>query len=211
LLSGFPTIDYNNAGMVLSGANSNTGGTMVLGGSLIMAVDGAIPDGTSLTVGAGGTFIFDPSFSVASSDTSATTAVSTPTNMASSCPLLLMPTEANVSTSGSVAVPSSVFVPGLAGDWPVQSSAPLATLPVGLLLPASSSAPQRNGGAKSVPFGLGRTPAFNKFVASSVAKRIVGDLAWLGQTANNSDNSDQRHKKDSTILALEAAFAQYGQ
>jgi len=38
----------------------------------------------------------------------------------------------------------------------------------------------------------------------------VGNPAWPGQSANSSDNSDQRHKKDVAILALEAVFAQYG-
>jgi len=37
------------------------------------------------------------------------------------------------------------------------------------------------------------------------------DLAWLGQAAGGSDNSDQHHKKDGAMLALEAVFAQYGQ
>ena len=36
------------------------------------------------------------------------------------------------------------------------------------------------------------------------------DLAWPGQAANSSDNSDQQRKKDVAILALDAVFAQYG-
>jgi hypothetical protein len=39
----------------------------------------------------------------------------------------------------------------------------------------------------------------------------LGDLAWLGQSTNSSDNSDQHRKKDVAILALDAVFAQYGQ
>ncbi len=41
-----------------------------------------------------------------------------------------------------------------------------------------------------------------------------GDPAWLAQAASSwdgSDSSDQNHKKDLAILALEAVFAQYGQ
>ena len=45
----------------LNGPNSYMGGTFVTGGTLIVTESDALPDGTSLTVGAGGTFIFDPS------------------------------------------------------------------------------------------------------------------------------------------------------
>ena len=47
--------------LVLSGSNSYEGGTTVAEGTLIVATGGALPTGTSLTVGAGGTFVFDPS------------------------------------------------------------------------------------------------------------------------------------------------------
>jgi hypothetical protein len=42
-------------------SNDYTGGTTVDAGTLTVAAKGAIPDGTSLIVGAGGTFVFDPS------------------------------------------------------------------------------------------------------------------------------------------------------
>jgi len=46
--------------LLLSGENSYGGGTTVSSGTLEVASSSALPDGTSLTVGAGGTFIFDP-------------------------------------------------------------------------------------------------------------------------------------------------------
>jgi autotransporter-associated beta strand protein len=47
--------------LVLSGGdNTYTGGTMVEAGTLYVTDTDALPGGTSLTVGAGGTFIFDP-------------------------------------------------------------------------------------------------------------------------------------------------------
>jgi len=49
--------------LVLSGTNSYTGGTFVNEGTLAVTDSHALPDGQSLTVGAGGTLIFDPSFS----------------------------------------------------------------------------------------------------------------------------------------------------
>ena len=47
--------------LILSGSNNYGGGTTVGAGTLIVNNSAALPDGSSLTVGAGGTFIFDPS------------------------------------------------------------------------------------------------------------------------------------------------------
>jgi len=49
--------------LVLSGTNSYTGGTIVNEGILAVTDSHALPDNQSLIVGAGGTLIFDPSFS----------------------------------------------------------------------------------------------------------------------------------------------------
>jgi len=48
--------------LVLSGTNNYSGGTLVNAGILAITSSTALPDGQSLTVGAGGTLIFDPSF-----------------------------------------------------------------------------------------------------------------------------------------------------
>ena len=52
-----------NGTQILSGANTYSGGTFVEAGTLIVNNSAALPDGSSLTVGAGGTLIFDPSVS----------------------------------------------------------------------------------------------------------------------------------------------------
>lgn len=46
--------------LILSGSNSYDGGTFVENGTLVVNNSSALLDGASLTVGAGGTFIFDP-------------------------------------------------------------------------------------------------------------------------------------------------------
>ena len=60
--------------LILSGTantyGSNGGGTIVEQGTLIVNNSGAILDGSSLTVGAGGTFIFDPTMGGTSIDAS---------------------------------------------------------------------------------------------------------------------------------------------
>ncbi|MGA2257199.1 MAG: autotransporter-associated beta strand repeat-containing protein, partial [Thermoguttaceae bacterium] len=55
------TMSASNGTLILSGADNYTGGTIVTAGTLIVASNAALPDGSSLTVGAGGTFVFDPS------------------------------------------------------------------------------------------------------------------------------------------------------
>ena len=52
--------------LVLSGSNTYSGGTTVTAGTLIATNSHSLPDGMSLTVVAGGTLIFDPSYRVAS-------------------------------------------------------------------------------------------------------------------------------------------------
>jgi len=47
--------------LVLSGSNEYTGGTIVTAGTVVQASRASLPEGQSLTIGAGGTLIFDPS------------------------------------------------------------------------------------------------------------------------------------------------------
>ena len=57
--------------LILSGTNSYSGGTMVNAGTLIVINNYSLPGGDSLTVGAGGTLIFDRSLGASSVTVSA--------------------------------------------------------------------------------------------------------------------------------------------
>ena len=208
--------------LILSGKDSYTGGTNVDAGTLVVTSPSAIADGTSLTIGAGGTFIFDPSssdstavsdatFAATSSDTSALTAAPLAANVVFAGPLQFAPTAVARPASGSAASAASASVSNSAADSPVLSSATAATPAVALPLPASAPGPRTEKPGKLVPAGALGTPVANRLVWSSIATKAACDFAWLGQTANHSDNSDQRRKKDVAILALNAVFAQYGQ
>ncbi len=74
----------------------------------------------------------------------------------------------------------------------------VARLPVAWPLRLPHAAPRTAHRVAPLPSGAGTSP------------RIAGDLVWAGQAALTSDSSDQHPKKDATILALEAVFAQYG-
>jgi len=100
-------LNYSGAGglivtgsgtVTLSGPNTYTGGTTVSAGTLLINAASPIPGGTSLTVDAGGTFIFDPSSTTASSVTSATTAAPAAANVVSSSTALSAAAVADVMT-----------------------------------------------------------------------------------------------------------------
>ena len=61
------TLNAPGGTLILSGTDSYSGGTNVEAGTLIVASNSALLDGSSLTVGAGGVFVFDPSQYVAGS------------------------------------------------------------------------------------------------------------------------------------------------
>ena len=60
-LPGLPLVKTGPGIMTLSGTDTYTGGTTVEAGTLIVNSSAALPNGTNLTVDAGGTFVFDPS------------------------------------------------------------------------------------------------------------------------------------------------------
>jgi len=207
--TGALTIDDQGT-VVLSGVNCYGGGTSVFAGTLVSTNPSAIPANTCLTIGAGGTLIFDSSYIAtpnatpaasnatsvaASSDASVATAAPVTTSLVSSS-LVRLPPRAVVLASGSVATTHR--------DSRVQSSATVDPPPAAWQLQASPPGPQTKGLSKSGP-GVFDITAANQLVWWSTA----GDLAWLGQAANGSDNSDQHHKVGVAIMALDAVFAQY--
>jgi autotransporter-associated beta strand protein len=227
------SLSVNGQGtVVLSGANSYTGGTTVSAGTLVLANSSAIPANTSLTVGAGGILIFDPSVAapppVAAPATTPAIASSTNTTVTSNHPSVATPdvgelvasdaaklaTSAATSSDASMTTiaPSATGVAlknDSAGDSTHFPIVPPAT-PVPWNVVRRSIVPAVLQSPRSVSAGALNTPAAGRIVGTSVAKKVFGDMAWLGQITNSSDNSDLHHRKDLAIRALEAVFAQFG-
>ena len=191
-LTGPGGLTKTGAGIVtLSGANNYKGGTVVSAGTLIVTVASALPSGTSLTIGAGAAFIFNPTSSATtadlttasnatsaamSSDTNVATAVPSSTSPASSSLKSLVPTVADVSASASVAMPGSVPVSDSAGDSRVQSPIIVATPPIAMPLPLPTSIPQTKNLKESVPVIVLGPPAADRVVWSSTAKSLFQNV-----------------------------------
>ncbi|MGO9115920.1 MAG: dockerin type I domain-containing protein [Thermoguttaceae bacterium] len=186
------SLTVNGQGVVvLTGTNSYTGGTAVTAGTLILANSSAIAENTSLTVGAGAAFLF-----ASSSDAIPSAVVAaTPPATASSAVTTVTSNTASAATTGdtSPAAPDDTFA---AAFGAASAATPNAT----------TAAPAATFGATVVPIAA---PVGT--VVASVAKRTVGDLAWLAQAASSSVSSEPQHQKLLAIRALEAVFAQYGQ
>jgi autotransporter-associated beta strand protein len=118
--SGAGGLIISGSGIVdLSGTNTYTGGTTVSAGTLLINASSALPDGTSLTVGAGGNFVFDPSATGVSSVTCTTTAEPVTANVVSSSPVLPAPKAADIVNHSTLGRNStSPIMPPLASQLP---------------------------------------------------------------------------------------------
>jgi len=127
-------LDYSGAGgliitgsgtVALSGTNTYTGGTTVSSGRLLIKAASALPGGTSLTVDAGGTFLFDPSPSAASSVKGATTAAPVTTNVvslvrassATAVPNVVKPSTSDQNWRSSIVPPAAFQLPQSVPSW----------------------------------------------------------------------------------------------
>ena len=198
--------------VVLSGVNGYTGGTTVALGTLVVSKASAIPASTSLTVGAGGVFIFDPSFVVSSAAVAAATtpAFASPVEMATTSNFLSSVSSA--APAATVSIACATTAAPLTSNTIFRNPAAADVTTFGRIdgnphLPTAGSAVLP--GRQSVSAGTLDTLPADQVVRRSIAGPIVVDLSWLGATVGGCAGSDQQ-KKDIALQALETVFAQYG-
>ena len=144
--------------LTLSGDNSYTGGTVVNDGTLIVANASSLPNGTSLTVGAGGIFAFDPN-QTASSVSAAGLAAPTPGTAAASeasTPIVAASAQVEVPVTAS---PLSIRAPFLEKQIKNLSCVPV-TAPVAKAPPATATPPNMSRASIDAVFATHR-PAFD--------------------------------------------------
>ena len=205
--SGSVTMSGAGGTLILSGTDSYTGGTKVEAGTLYVTSPSALAAGSSLIIGAGGTFVFDPTFAAASSDTTtasnnaaaiapaaksnqapATTAAPVAADAASTSPALLSPPAvASISVTaedsfGSVntAFDGNVTISNPSGGIPVRTRTVAAVNGVATF--SGLSIDQAHGGNALVASAPGLDPATSgPFSVSPSAATQLDSLGPLGQ------------------------------
>jgi len=192
-LSGSNTsLNVNGPGrLVLSGKN-NFGATTVSSGTLIATSTAALPAGTTLTVGAGGTFIFDPSIA----GSNAVTAVATipVAKSAGTVSDTTVNTSKNRPTLITLSVMRGIGVPGLF---------PRSGAVFGDRLTADSKASGTNADVVSVE------RISRQAIDAVLAGQDAGAIAWLGFHTSSSWSDNQDQKRDIPTQFLDAVFTRY--
>jgi autotransporter-associated beta strand protein len=188
--------------VILSGSNSYAGGTVVNDGTLIATNTNALPDNMNLVVGAGGTFVFDPSRSAST-----------------------------VSAAG-LAVPASGTTAASEISTPIIAANTLAKGPIGTTALSTLSAfserqvrnlsqvPATSGIPMETPAVMSRTTidavfashrlALDQSVSTAAVRQSAHPGAWLAAIESSWNSFDQNKMTDSTVTALDKVLAQYG-
>ena len=198
-------IKTGSGNVVLSGTNSFSGGTQVLAGTLAVISGTALPAGSSLTVDAGGIFIFDPSQSASSASAAG----------------LAMPVPR---TAAASEIPTPVNAAIVPAKEPTTTSAPSATTAnwAGLQLSAVAVPSSKHFRTDVLP-----TPApmlsvandavfkshrsvFDQTVLPADNAQSAPPWAWLAAIESSWNTSDQNKTSGSTVEALDMVLARFG-
>jgi ELWxxDGT repeat protein/autotransporter-associated beta strand protein len=185
--SNLPPIQYTAATVVLAGVNTYWGDTAVAGGTLTVATAAAIPDGTSLTIGAGAALIFDPSTVTGSA--------------------------ATLAASGATfaAAPGNAITAAIDSNAAMPESSTFAAIETTVAVPrlASDPGPQKKGARRSIPTDILHAAPANRLVEMKIARRVAADPTLLRGAANELDASEPDRMREIRILALDTVFAQF--
>jgi len=188
--------------VTLSGTNSYTGGTTVSAGTLLVNAASALPDGGSLTVDAGGTFIFDPSQSASSVSAAGFTAAAPSVAAASetSLPILAASTAASASVTAST---HSTLAPFLERQVENLSYGPGIPATLG----RTSEMPTTMSRATIDAVFTSHRSAFDQTISPVDIARSAHPWAWLAANESPWNSSDQNKM---TVEALDKVLARFG-
>ena len=211
-LSGPGGLTKDTAGSVLlCGANSYAGDTVVSDGTLIVASAASLPDGTNLTIAAGGTMIYDPSQAAASASAAGLAAPAAGSTAAgeSSAPM------AATSVLNSLPVaPSALSILAAATSakpsGPTETSAAAASALVPQDGPSATTLPAISSVTIDAVFKAGQS-AFARTVSSPEVRQSPRPWAWLAALQNSWNPSAENQTTGSNVEALDKVLAQFGQ
>jgi autotransporter-associated beta strand protein len=194
--------------VTLSGTNSYAGGTTVNAGTLVITSASALPDGTSLTIGAGGTFVFDPSQAASNVSAAGLAAAAPEITVASESSTPIVVASALAQISVTTPIPSTLApIPERQGEepsfLPVTASPLLATSGSTLATPAAMSSVARDAVFASLGPSAARTAPVTGTVQSA------RPWAWLAAIENAWQSSDQNRKDDAAVAALDKVLARF--
>ena len=199
-------IKTGGGNVILSGPNSFSGGVQVLAGTLVVAAAGALPNGTSLTIGAGGIFLFDPSASGASASTPsiATMNVVKPQAAATSGVVasasLSVPIVAGTAAS---AMAGPISRQNLAAIGEVMSSTSFTRAVPALRPVGPAPAAQRRGNLSQ-----GRTAVETKASHTALTSAVSSSAAaWLWESGFTQTVNDQVNQKKDVLAAVDKLLA----
>ena len=186
--------------LTLSSTNGYTGGTTVNGGTLLVTNSGALPSGTALTVGAGGTVVFGSSLGAASQ-------ASAPT--------------ATVQTAPVVSASPRTTFDAAQGDTGITASGKQGAVPAVLktstivVAGGGSGAPGQSVASAAPPGGqvhdARHAAALVAMVRSEAWTASSGNATWLEQLPSFQDWRHPAWNPDSIVDATDRVFADIGQ
>jgi autotransporter-associated beta strand protein len=188
--------------VTLSGTNTYSGGTVVFAGTLSIVSANALPNGSSLTVGAGASSLFGASQAAPGLSGAGLAAPVQSTAAASETTAPILPTSALVSDSLTASAVSAVapIFEGQVADLSYVSPAK------GAQVVAETAARPR--GVIDAVFAMHKS-AFDRNISSADRVPSVRPWAWLAAIERFVNSSDQNKSTDSTV-ALDKILTEYG-
>ncbi|MGA2255491.1 MAG: Ig-like domain-containing protein, partial [Thermoguttaceae bacterium] len=202
--------------VILSGSNSYTGGTVVKDGTLVADNANALPNGTSLTIGAGGTFVFDPSqsasgglaagFAAPPADIAA--ASETSTTIIAAGAVAHVPVTASAISTFSPAISAKPGIPSVTPVGKASSATTAAGNSVQKVLAVARPAAMSSIPVDAV-FTLDRS-AFDRTASAGSILQAASAWAWLAANESSANSSDQQQKIGWVAEAVDKVLAEFG-
>ena len=191
--------------VTLSGTNTYVGGTVVNAGTLVISTASALPAGTSLTVGAGGVFVFNPSQAGSSSSAAGVAAPAPDAAAASAVSTAMVAASTPANVAFTIPEPSTTTVCDVVQQVAVVAS-PLSTH---LRTDAPAPAAAMASVTSDAVFKSYRSLS-DRSVLPADDVQSARPWAWLAAIETSWNSAGQNQKTNSAVAALDEVLARFG-